>query len=146
MQQLVVREGDVLLPLAPITAGPVTGAIIPRPVQLPGSAGFLIEGHVACVPSDIEGLVIPDIGYSAAVFVGGVGEIRFRVPRKNRARYAHTRNGTEVVVDGGLLELTFKPTTAATDPSGNKDLTPEYTGTAQLTCVRVRPATAGPAT
>ncbi|WP_406179239.1 hypothetical protein [Streptomyces sp. NBC_01006] len=145
MQQLVVREGDVLLPLAPVTAGPVAGSIIPRPVQLPGSAGFFVEGHVACVPSDIEGLVIPGIGYSAAVFAGGFGEIRFRVPRQNRARYARTRNGTEVVVDGGLLELTFKPTTPATDPSGGKDPTPEYTGTAQLTCVRGRPVTAGPA-
>ncbi|WP_330333781.1 hypothetical protein OHS33_31345 [Streptomyces sp. NBC_00536] len=145
MRQLVVREGDVLLPLAPITAGPVAGTIIPRPVPLPGSAGFLVEGHLACVPSDIEGLVIPGIGYSAAAFVGGFGELRFRVPRPNRARYARTRNGMEVVVDGGLLELTFKPTLRATDPSGVQDPTPEYAGTARLTCVRVRPVTAGPA-
>ncbi len=143
MSSLVVREGDSILPQTAVSAPGMAGLIVPRPVQVPGSAGFRIEGHIACVPEDIEKLVVPGIGYSAGVFTGGFGEIRFQVPGHNRARYARTRSGTEVVVDGGLLDLTFKPTERATNPSGVEDLTPQYTGKAQLICVRGRPVTAG---
>ncbi|KJK41916.1 hypothetical protein, partial [Saccharothrix sp. ST-888] len=63
----------------------------------------------------------------------------------NRARYARTRQGTEVVVDGGPLDLVFTPVLPASKASGGTDHVTEYRGTATVSCLRVRPWTAGPA-
>ncbi|MEW2033399.1 hypothetical protein AB0901_23205 [Streptomyces roseifaciens] len=128
---------------------PPVGAVLtpPPPFPLQGSAGFRVEGHVACVPGDIESLRIEAVPYVTPAFpVAGAGTVEFKVPRQNRARYARTAQGKEVVVDGGPLDLVFTPTKAASiaNPPA-EDTVKKYEGTATLTCVRVRPVTAGPA-
>ncbi|MFC5143398.1 hypothetical protein [Streptomyces aureoversilis] len=150
MQKLVVREGDLVTIQVTLTEPPV-GAVLtpPLPFPLQGSAGFRVEGHVACVPGDIESLRIEGVPYVVppAFPVPGAGTVELKVPKRNRAQYARTTQGKEVVVDGGPLELVFTPTKAASilNPPA-EDTEKEYEGTAVLTCVRARPVTAGPAT
>ncbi|WP_375790207.1 hypothetical protein, partial [Streptomyces telluris] len=50
MQKIVVREGDLVTIQVTLTVPPV-GAVLtpPPPFPLQGSAGFRVEGHVACV-------------------------------------------------------------------------------------------------
>ncbi|MFE5871863.1 hypothetical protein ACFQ6V_24915 [Streptomyces roseifaciens] len=150
MQKLVVREGDLVTLQVALTV-PLVGATLtppPPPVPLPGSAGFRVEGHVACVPGDIESLRIEGVSYvvTPAFPVPGLGTVELKVPKRNRARYARTAQGKEVVVDGGPLDLVFTPTKAASilNPPAEDKVT-KYEGTAVLTCVRARPVTAGPA-
>ncbi|KJK54749.1 hypothetical protein, partial [Saccharothrix sp. ST-888] len=108
-QRIVLREGDQVTLLPALTA-PVATLVPPPPLPLPGSAGFRIEGHLACVPGDIEALAIVSVAYQTPTFgIAGSGRVQLRVPRGNRARYARTRQGTEVVVDGGPLDLVFTP-------------------------------------
>ncbi|MEU1815049.1 hypothetical protein ABZ543_07610 [Streptomyces roseifaciens] len=158
MQKLVVREGDLVtievtltVPSPASAAEPSTGPALappPPPFPLQGSAGFRVEGHVACVPGDIESLRIEGVPYvvTPTFPVLGAGTVELKVPERNRARYARTAQGKEVVVDGGPLELVFTPTKAASilNPPA-EDAVKKYTGTAILTCVRARPVTAGPA-
>ncbi|MEH6374076.1 hypothetical protein V7793_06970 [Streptomyces sp. KLMMK] len=150
MQKLVVREGDLVTLQVALTTPPVGAALAPPPPPFPlqGSAGFRVEGHVACVPDDIESLQIVGVPYNVtpAFPVLGAGTVELKVPRQNRARYARTAQGKEVVVDGGPLDLVFTPTKAASNlnPPAEDKVT-KYEGTALVTCVRVRPVTAGPA-
>ncbi|WP_246430708.1 hypothetical protein [Streptomyces rectiverticillatus] len=130
---------------------PPVGAVLtpPPPFPLQGSAGFRVEGHVACVPDDIESLRIEGVPYvvTPAFPVLGAGTVELKVPRRNRARYARTAQGKEeVVVDGGPLDVVFTPTKAASvlNPPA-EDTVKKYEGTAILTCIRARPVTAGPA-
>ncbi|GGP74029.1 hypothetical protein ACX9I7_25805 [Streptomyces sp. L500] len=144
MQKTVVRQGDtVTLALTPPAAFfPPSPVVIPIPK---GTAGFRVEGLPACVPDDIETMVIP-VGYATLAFPqAGTGSVQLKVPAQNRATYARTGHGvTEAVVDGGPLELTLtvvgpaSNSSGATDAVGNK-----YPGTATFTCLRVRPVTAG---
>ncbi|MGK5731568.1 hypothetical protein [Streptomyces sp. URMC 124] len=149
-QKLVVREGDLVTLQVALTTPAVGAALAPPPPPFPlqGSAGFRIEGHVACVPDDIESLQIVDVPYvvTPTFPVPGAGTVVLKVPQRNRARYARTARGKEVVVDGGPLDLVFTPTKAASivNPPAEDKVT-RYEGTAVLTCVRARPVTAGPA-
>ncbi|GGY02876.1 hypothetical protein [Streptomyces hiroshimensis] len=147
MQKLVVREGDLVTLVVALTTPPVSATLTPPPpFPLQGSAGFRVEGHVACVPDDIESLRIAGVGYVVPPTfpLAGLGTVELKVPRGNRAQYARTAQGKEVVVDGGPLDLVFTPTTPASNPPA-KDEVKKYKGTATLTCVRGRPVTAGPA-
>lgn len=141
MQKTVVRQGDtVTLALTPPAVLVPPSPVVPIPQ---GTAGFRVEGLPACVPEDIESMVIP-VGYSTPIFFqAGTGSVQLKVPAQNRATYARTGHGaTEVVVDGGPLDLTLTVVTPASNPS-DSDKTAEYPGTATLTCLRVRPVTAG---
>ncbi|MBB4895886.1 hypothetical protein FHS39_004967 [Streptomyces olivoverticillatus] len=143
MQKIVVRQGDTvtlsLNPPAMLTPPPPT---LPLPL---GTAGFRIEQHVACVPDDIESWVIPSVGYSTLTFpTAGTGRVELKVPPANRAKYARASQGaTEVVVNGGPLDVIFTVVGPASNPSGTDTPGATYRGTATLTCPRVRPVTAG---
>ncbi|MBO0655861.1 hypothetical protein J1792_24710 [Streptomyces triculaminicus] len=143
MQKTVVRQGDtVTLTLNPPAA--LTPPLPPAPLPR-GTAGFRIEQHPACVPDDIESWVIPSVGYSTLTFpISGTGRVEFKVPPANRAKYARASQGeTEVVVNGGPLDVVFTVVGAASNPSGTDTPGATYQGKAILTCPRVRPVTAG---
>ncbi|MEU1782843.1 hypothetical protein ABZ545_25670 [Streptomyces abikoensis] len=142
MQKTVVRQGDtVTLTLTPPAALVPPSLVVPIPK---GTAGFRVEGVTACVPNDIETMVIP-VSYSTLTFPqAGTGNVQLKVPAQNRAKYARTAHGaTEVVVDGGPLELTLTVVGPASNPGGSDTVGNKYPGTATLTCLRVRPVTAG---
>ncbi|MFI9235507.1 hypothetical protein [Streptomyces sp. NPDC053079] len=143
MQKIVVRQGDTVTLTLNLPAA-LTPPPPPAPLPL-GTAGFRIEQHVACVPDDIESWVIPPVGYSTATFPNqGTGRIELKVPAANRAKYARTSQGeTEVVVNGGPLDVVFTVVGPASNPSGSDTPGAVYRGTATLTCPRVRPVTAG---
>ncbi|MEV0375685.1 hypothetical protein AB0I10_39080, partial [Streptomyces sp. NPDC050636] len=138
MQKVVVRQGDTITLLPALT--PPATLVPPPPIPIPrGTAGFRIEGLPACVPEDIESMVLPPVPYSTPSFPKpGTGRVRFRVPAEDRAKYARTGHGTtEVVVNGGPLEVVFTVVDQASNPSG-MDPVPEYRGSATLTCPRTR--------
>ncbi|MEU8584163.1 hypothetical protein [Streptomyces abikoensis] len=143
MQKTVVRQGDtVTLALTPPAALVPPSPVVPVPK---GTAGFRVEGLPACVRGDIESMVI-SVGYATLDFPqAGTGSVQLKVPAQDRATYARTAHGaTEVVVDGGPLELTLTVVGPASNPSGATDAVGRrYPGTATLTCLRVRPVTAG---
>ncbi|WP_438490167.1 hypothetical protein [Streptomyces sp. S186] len=145
MQKIVVRQGDTLT-LVPALTPPAT-LVPPPPTPIPkGTAGFQIEGFPACVPDDIESLVISPVTYTTpALPQPGFGRVELKVPAQDRAKYARTSQGeTEVVVNGGPLDVVFTVNTPASHPSGATD-TPgaTYQGKATLNCPRVRPVRAG---
>ncbi|MCC3773405.1 hypothetical protein [Streptomyces sp. UNOB3_S3] len=144
MQKIVARQGDTVtlaltLPAVLVPPSPV----LPIPE---GTAGFRIEGFPACVPDDIESMVI-SVGYAVppALPQAGTGSVQLKVPAQDRAKYARTGHGAiEVVVDGGPLELTLTVDAPASHPSGASDTQGnKYPGTATLACPRTRPVTAG---
>ncbi|GHF70275.1 hypothetical protein GCM10010218_59540 [Streptomyces mashuensis] len=145
MQKIVVREGDTVALLPALT--PLATLVPPPPVPVPkGSAGFRVEGHAACVPDDIESMVINNVPYTTQAFPNaGSGRVQLTVPAQNRATYARTSHGTvEVVVNGGPLDLVFTVEAVASNPSGGADVIgTQYRGKATLTCPRTRPVTAG---
>ncbi|MEU1376028.1 hypothetical protein ABZ442_20580 [Streptomyces triculaminicus] len=139
-----MRQGDTVT----LTVTP-PAVLTPPPPPAPlssGTAGFRIEGHVACVPDDIESWVTPPVGYTTPAFPGpGTLDVRLEVPGTNRATYARASQGEkEVVVDGGPFDVVFTVATPASNSSGATD-TPggTYQGKATLTCPRVRPVKAG---
>lgn len=144
MGKIVVRQGDTaMFVLNPPAAFTPTLSPIPLPL---GTAGFRIEGRFACLPDDIESWDIPSVGYSTVAFpIAGTGRVELKVPPQNRAKYARTSHGiTEVVVDGGPLDLVLTVVGPARNDAGPTD-TPgaTYQGKATLACPRVRPVTAG---
>ncbi|MBP2406152.1 hypothetical protein [Streptomyces syringium] len=143
MQKIVVRQGDTVtltLNLPAMLTPPLPPTALPL-----GTAGFRIEQHIACVPDDIESWVMSPVGYSTPAFpTAGTGRIEFKVPPANRAEYARASQGTtEVVVNGGPLDVDFTVGGPASNPSGTDTPGAVYRGTATLTCPRVRPVTAG---
>ncbi|MET9414682.1 hypothetical protein ABZY03_10940 [Streptomyces klenkii] len=139
-----MRQGDTATFVLDLPAE-FTPTLSPIPLPL-GTAGFRIEGRFACLPDDIESWNIPLVGYSTVAFPNaGTGRVELKVPPRNRAEYARTSRGTtEVVVDGGPLDLVLTVVGPASHSAGPRD-TPgaRYQGTATLTCPRVRPVTAG---
>ncbi|MGW1195784.1 hypothetical protein ACWD4B_07970 [Streptomyces sp. NPDC002536] len=144
MQKVIVRQGDTITLLPALT--PPATLVPPPPIPIPrGTAGFRIEGLPACVPEDIESMVIPPAPYSTPAFLmPGTVRVQLKVPAEDRAKYARTGNGTtEVVVDGGPLEVVFTVEAKASNQAGGMDPVSEYRGSAILTCPRTRPVTAG---
>ncbi|MFF4403225.1 hypothetical protein ACFY2W_26920 [Streptomyces sp. NPDC001262] len=145
MQKVVVRQSDTVTLLPTLT--PLATLVPPPPIPVPrGTAGFRIEGLPACVPDDIESMVIPPVPYSAPPSFPNPGTVRvqLKVPAGDRAKYARTGNGaTEVVVNGGPLEVVFTVEAKASNQAGGLDPVSEYRGSATLTCPRTRPVTAG---
>ncbi|MBH1934415.1 hypothetical protein I5Q34_08955 [Streptomyces sp. AV19] len=136
----LLRAGDLVIPQPLIVP---SGTLIPVPTPLPGSAGFLVEHQPACVPDDIEQLRIY-LSYSTPAYpVFGAGEARLRLTPAHRSRHARTNHGTEVVLDGGPLELVFTPMLPASNPAGQTDPSTEYTGKAVLVLPPTRAVLAG---
>ncbi|MDT0449611.1 hypothetical protein [Streptomyces hesseae] len=142
MQKTVVRQDDtVTLALTPPAALVPPSLVVSIPQ---GTAGFHVEGLPACVPDDIESMVISADYATLAFPQAGTGSVQLKVPAQDRATYARTGHGTkEVVVDGGPLELTLTVVTPASNTSGADTVGNKYPGTATLTCVRLHPVTAG---
>ncbi|MER6048568.1 hypothetical protein ABT168_14095 [Streptomyces sp. NPDC001793] len=145
MQKTVVRQGDTVTLLPALT--PPATLVPPPPTPIPqGTAGFRIEGLPACVPDDIESLVISPVAYTTLAFPqAGSGRVELKVPAQDRAKYARTGQGeTEVVVNGGPLDVVFTVETPASNSAGATDAPgATYQGKATLNCPRVRPVTAG---
>ncbi|MGX1849201.1 hypothetical protein OIU91_08910 [Streptomyces sp. NBC_01456] len=145
MPKIVVRQGDTLTLVPALT--PLATLVPPPPTPIPhGTAGFRIEGPPACVPDDIESLVISPVAYTTpALPQAGSGRVELKVPAQNRAKYARASQGeTEVVVNGGPFDVVFTVQTPASNSAGATD-TPgaTYRGKAPVNCPRVRPVRAG---
>ncbi|WP_372411545.1 hypothetical protein [Streptomyces luteireticuli] len=145
----LLRAGDLVIPQAPILSTKPTpdlpGTLIPIPTPLPGSAGFLVEHQPACVPDDIEELRIY-LSYSTPAYpVFGAGEARLRLTPAHRSRHARTNHGTEVVLDGGPVDLVFTPMLPASNPTGTppNDPSTEYMGKAVFVLPPTRAVLAG---
>ncbi|GAA0392711.1 hypothetical protein [Streptomyces luteireticuli] len=136
----LLRAGDLVIPQPTMVP---TGMLIPVPTPLPGSAGFLVEHQPACVPDDIEQLRIY-LSYSTPAYpVFGAGEARLKLTPRHLSAQARTNDGTKVVLDGGPLDLVFKPMLPASNPTGQTDPSTEYTGKAVFVLPPTRAVLAG---
>lgn len=106
----------------------IPSTAIPSPtsdsVKVQSSNKLTVDGHKACLPSDIESQTL-SVAYNAPPFVGGNGIITYKWNITANNLY---KDGSKVLINSGTGTWTLRVTSPAKNPSGTPDPHPNYSG------------------